>query len=846
FAKLKVEEKEFDENIFKTQEIKIEFEGLVDIKNENVKEKKSILDELREDVNQVRQNIFNIENKINNERTIKSRSELKKISLDSKLKANEDEILVLNGYIQKIEEESISLTNAELSFNSNLNESEQSLNLAKEKKSHLNSVIDSIKQNLSNSKNQLGAKRATLDFLNSLVDSNATSKFLLDNKFKIDGFEPEILAESIGADDQFRIALGSLLGDSSQYLLVDNDENAQKAFDFLTISGKGKASIVAKSSIPNLPVPKEVKNENIFGLASEIVRVDDKLRSFLRVLFGNTVIVKNKEAAIIAINDFKVDKAVTLNGEIYSNFGLHRGGGTLKDEGVTIGKNERIIKVKSEIKEIENEINNLNLELNDNQEELTQIDISKLEREFKQIENDIKNNNYKYSELQLKKQSFEQNLELIDQATQRYSNEISEINKEYESIDEVIAEHEQILNDEKSNYMKISEVLTLAENDYNNAASEFREVEIKQANIKTEIAQFERDLQRVKHNIDNEINRSKTRENEIANNNSIIDNINLRLINLTSEISEIEINLNTVTSERQYLEENKKDLAEQLSTELIQINELRNNLDKAKDSIHKNELVLSDLNSKANFVTSRALENYDTDITLDEFSPNSEFSLENSKNNVSELKEKLSAIGSVNFEALEQFEEQSQRLDFYEKQVADLTESQKTLQETIEEINQTAERNFIETFDKIRDNFKYLFSKLFDEDGFADIKLGDGNPLEADISITAKPPGKKPHSIEMLSGGEKTLTAIALLFSIYMVKPSPFCILDEVDAPLDDANIGRFISMIRQFSDETQFLIVTHNKKTMEAADTLYGITQQETGISKIVSVRLGEMNVAI
>lgn len=845
FARLQNEEKELAEQIFKTQEIKIEFEGLVDLKNENVKEQKIILDEQREDVNQVRQNILNIENKINNEKTIKSRSELKKIGLDSKLKANQEEIIVLNGFIQQIEEESISLSNAEHSFNANLFEAEQSLNLAKEKKTHLNSLIDSIKQNLSNSKNQLGAKKATLDFLNSLTDSNATSKFLLDNKFKIEGFEPEILAESIGADEQFRIALGSLLGDSSHYLIVDTDEDAQNAFDFLIASGKGKASIVSKNSIPNLPIPKEIKTDVIYGQASELVRVDDKLRNFLRALFGNTVVVENKESALIAINEFKVDKAVTLSGEIYSNFGLKRGGGLLKDEGITIGKNERITKIKSEIKEVETEINNLNLTLEDNQEELKNIDISKLEKEFKQIENDIKNNNYKYSELQLKKQSFEQNLELIDQATQRYKNDIKEIDNEYESIDEVIAEHEQILNDEKSKYMKISEVLTLAENDYNKAAAEFREVEIKQANIKTEIAQFERDLQRVKHQIDNEINRSKTRETEISNNNIIIDNIDHRLINLTSDISELETKLNLVSNERQYLEEQKKDISEQLSAELLQINELRRNLDKAKDSIHKNELVLSDLNAKANFVTSRALENYETDITLEEFNPNSEFSFQNSKQEVAELKEKLSAIGSVNFEALEQFEEQSQRLDFYEKQVADLTESQKTLQETIEEINQTAERNFIETFDKIRDNFKYLFSKLFDEDGFADIKLGDGNPLEADISITAKPPGKKPHSIEMLSGGEKTLTAIALLFSIYMVKPSPFCILDEVDAPLDDANIGRFISMIRQFSDETQFLIVTHNKKTMEAADTLYGITQQETGISKIVSVRLGEMNVA-
>jgi chromosome segregation protein len=223
---------------------------------------------------------------------------------------------------------------------------------------------------------------------------------------------------------------------------------------------------------------------------------------------------------------------------------------------------------------------------------------------------------------------------------------------------------------------------------------------------------------------------------------------------------------------------------------------------------------------------------------------NEAFNLIENKNNVIELKIKLSEIGSVNFLALEEYEEQNNRLIFTQNQINDLLEAEKTLIETINEINQKAEQNFSETFEKVRENFKYLFTKLFNEEGFADLKLSDGNLLESDIEITAKPPGKKPHSIEMLSGGEKTLTAIALLFAIYMVKPSPFCILDEVDAPLDDANIGRFINMIRQFTDKTQFLIVTHNKKTMEAADTLYGITQQETGLSTIVSVRFGEESI--
>jgi chromosome segregation protein len=233
------------------------------------------------------------------------------------------------------------------------------------------------------------------------------------------------------------------------------------------------------------------------------------------------------------------------------------------------------------------------------------------------------------------------------------------------------------------------------------------------------------------------------------------------------------------------------------------------------------------------------MEQYQTEINEISVEIPEDFEPATARAEALDLRSKLSELGNVNFMALEEFETQSERLDFYENQLNDLLESEKILRETIEEINSTAEHNFRETFDKVRANFQMLFKKLFGDDGDADIGLESEDLLESDITITAKPPNKRPQSIKMLSGGEKTLTAIALLFAIYLVKPSPFCILDEVDAPLDDLNVDKFVNLIKDFSTETQFLIVTHNKKTMEAAETLYGITMQEDGISKVVSVKL-------
>jgi len=217
---------------------------------------------------------------------------------------------------------------------------------------------------------------------------------------------------------------------------------------------------------------------------------------------------------------------------------------------------------------------------------------------------------------------------------------------------------------------------------------------------------------------------------------------------------------------------------------------------------------------------------------------------EKAKERISWLKQKLNKIGEVNPLAIEEFEEEKERLDFYEEQVGDLQQAAEELRETIDEINKTATERFNKTFEKIRVNFQKVFHTLFNDDDYCDLVIDEEaeDPLDATIEIKANPKGKRPSTINQLSGGEKTLTAIALLFAIYLVKPSPFCVLDEVDAPLDDANIERFADMIRNFSQDTQFIIITHNKKTMSKAEMMYGVTMPETGVSQLVGVKLDEV----
>jgi chromosome segregation protein len=235
-------------------------------------------------------------------------------------------------------------------------------------------------------------------------------------------------------------------------------------------------------------------------------------------------------------------------------------------------------------------------------------------------------------------------------------------------------------------------------------------------------------------------------------------------------------------------------------------------------------------------------ENYSVTIESKTFDDLDSFDFKGRNEEVHSLKQQIKNLGPINLLAYSEYEEEKERFDFLNKQRNDLLESEKDVIKTIEEINQTAQAMFLETFEKIRQNFINIFRGLFNPGDEADLKLEEGvDVLEAKIEIIAKPKGKRPTTIDLLSGGEKTLTAIALLFAIYLVKPSPFCILDEVDAPLDDANIDQFTKIIKDFSASTQFIVITHNKRTMEAAGTLYGVTMQEEGISKLVSVRFNE-----
>ena len=253
------------------------------------------------------------------------------------------------------------------------------------------------------------------------------------------------------------------------------------------------------------------------------------------------------------------------------------------------------------------------------------------------------------------------------------------------------------------------------------------------------------------------------------------------------------------------------------------------------ENLKNAELNVSEIEQGIKLVIERIRDRYNIELPANLVVDGSEDDL---KFDIMRIRKSLDNIGPVNMAVQDEYNNESERLEHLQKQSNDLTTAEENLRETIRKIDRVARKRFKETFDLIRGNFEKLF-KLFFDGGVADLRLiGDPDPLEADIVIQAQPPGKRNTSLRLLSSGEKALTAISLLFSIYQVKPSPYCILDEVDAPLDDINIHKFTKVLKKFADETQFIIVTHNKLTMEIANQMYGVTQQKKGISQLVSVK--------
>lgn len=729
----------------------------------------------------------------------------------------------------------------------NLAKAESDLHTAEATQNSLRAEQEALQSEADTFRSSLAHASASIDFLTGLVDTTESSRFLLTtNEWNPKG-EKLTLAEVINAAENHRVAIEAALGDAARYFVVANKSEAQQAIRALSSNNIGKATFLCRDTIPNSPEPPAIaQTDGVVGWASELVSCDQQLVGAVRSILGNTIVVHTVEDAWAAIANFKAYAAVTLQGEMVYRAGAVRGGSATKTEGVRVGRKERVEQLKVERDELQQKLNQADARLQSIKHELSEIDLRALGEVVRRATVARNERQQRIEAFKGRAEDVASQLGTLQNETVGFQTEVAQNTERLYEVEfevEGVQKLERELEDEG---MELQRSLLQAEEVYNRLIAELRTTEIHAVRIQGELQSLEADSSRL-------ANQSLTIEQRNDQRGAEFQELTNQVASLREQLSVLNAQNETQGAELLLVRSNREEIEKSVIAESAALQSAGEDVRKHRklteaivQELHNADLKFNEVRLKIETMAQRATEELGIEVPTDPTLPETEIPVETLRTDIQESRRRLTMMGNVNFLALEEFQRESERFEFLSTQLADLVTSERTLNETILEINNTAREKFTSTFNSIRENFISLFKLLFSEDDEADmvmVETADNDPLECTIDIIAKPRGKRPHSIELLSGGEKTLTAIALLFAIYMVKPSPFCILDEVDAPLDDANIDRYLKIIRKFSENTQFLMITHNKRTMEAADTLYGVTMEEPAVSKVVSVQLGSDN---
>lgn len=725
-------------------------------------------------------------------------------------------------------------------FERSVGEADKALADVQEYQVKLRREMDVTQQQLGEVQRNLSHKRASLEFLSSLMDTSESTEFLLGQEGWNSGTQRMVLAEAVGADEELRPAVAAALGDATDFIVVDTLGEARAGIQALRDNDKGKVTFVCLEKVPSMPDPAAAPaGEGLFGWVSELVRTEDRLRNTLRGLLGRTMIVDTLDRALRCVEDGTAACAVTLEGEIVRQQGVMlRGGGGKSSEGAMIGKSEQIESLQQDIAELESKAAALHTLRDRQRAEYNEIDLKSYSDAIRGAEAELSRHEQLLGKLLFEQEAIEQSIAKGQSNVDQFDSEIKAIKAQggdnLPAMDDLLRVKEELETEVESAETELRK----AEETFDEDSAEAHRAEMRLVQLRSEDKSLGADLDRLNNQLVTTKQRLEHRKREIDHAGRERERLTEEVDKHDTVLQETEGKLKQATAERNEVADEQATLRKSIQAQADNLRNKRQNFDHCVQELHEIELKLSHYRSQADQCRKRAVEEFHIELVKAPPPDDEQFDIEEARRRVRELKDKLGGIGAVNLLAFDEFEKESEREQFLQSQLNDLLESEKTLNQTIQEINQTAKRKFSETFDDIRANFVRIFRSLFEEGDEADLQLLEGDPLEAKVDIIAKPRGKRPHSIEMLSGGEKTLTAIALLFAIYLVKPSPFCILDEVDAPLDDANIDRYLRIIREFSANTQFIMITHNKRTMEAADTLYGVTMVEEGVSKLVSVQ--------
>ena len=652
-----------------------------------------------------------------------------------------------------------------------------------------------------------------------------------------------IFANLISVNKDYELAIEMCLGQTLQNIVTDTEEDAKKLIEYLRENNLGRASFLPVSSIKGKRLERVTKNsiEGVIGIASDLVKCDKKYEQIVLNLLGRTVIVKDMDSAIaLAKTNSYSFRIVTLKGDIISTSGAISGGSVAKKTVNILGRSREIEELEKLLKELESKFKNINEE-----KEKYSTSITEVIEETAKLEKDLQEVDITYATEKQKMLAVEERILKLEERLNKQKEEEVSIEKQKQDAINLKTEKEKQI-----------EKLDLEIKELNNVIEQFAlsnkdnqkyidDLNFDITNLKISVSSFdesENSIDEIVQRIDQDIQSNKQ---SIENKNNNLKQLELESKELEQKIIELKNSIETIKNE---VENSSKEI-EKLKNNRIERNET---LAKTEKEISEKLVILEDLKSQLlKMDVKKQKINQDIEILINnlweeyELTPNNVTEYKKPDNvavaqkQVNELRGKIKDLGSINIDSIEEYKKTKERYDFMNEQRLDLENTVGKLRKVIQEMTETMKVQFKEKFAIINKNFNEVFVELFGG-GKAELILEDEeNILECGIEIRVQPTGKKLQNMMLLSGGEKAFTAIALLFAILKINPAPFCILDEIEAALDDVNVYRFAEYLKKFSKDTQFLVITHRKGTMEAADTVYGVTMEENGISKLLSIKL-------
>ena len=651
------------------------------------------------------------------------------------------------------------------------------------------------------------------------------------------------LGNLISVKEKYQTAMEIALGGNIQNIITDSENEAKRLVQLLKDKNLGRVSFLPITTVKGNKLGSFNKNgvSGIEGIASDLIDYNKQYDGIIQSLLGRTIIVDNIDNAVELAKANKYSfRIVTLEGDVISNTGSISGGSIQKKTVNILGRKKEIDALASDIQKLEKEIDKINEDK---------------DKYKKSVENSIK----EYEQIQEQQKIIEIRYATEKERMDNINNELAKIKNKRDSIKNNIAKNEEdkekcleIQNKIKEQIESIdsqNEQLNVEINEYNLNNKEDQDyidnLNFDITNLKISVNSFdesETSIDEFVSRIDQDIkNNNTSKENKLKQIKKIEDDnekLTQKIEKTKMQIEDLVEKVSNSRTDLDKLKENKKEQSTKLEQLEESIDKQREDLEGLKNNYSRLDVKKSKIELELNQVITKMWDEY-------ELTPNNtegiEMITEPSKvqKQVNQLREEIKELGSINIDSIKEYNDTKQRYDFLCEQRLDLEASSNKLRKIITEMTNTMKKQFASKFKTINKNFGEVFKELFGG-GKASLILDDeSNILECGIEIQVQPPGKKLQSMSLLSGGERAFTAIALLFAILKINPSPFCVLDEIEAALDDVNVIRFANYLKHYTEATQFLVITHRKGTMEAADTVYGITMEEKGISKLLSLKL-------